>query len=729
MMKRLQSRLIAAFLGVVLLTMIPLSLFHYYSIDSWFQDSRDKMIEEAREEMFAEYSKNLKTLDKIFFPAVKAFNESIQDNPSTIANFKKSETPDDLDQHKLFFQIRYSESKLNPNYNFPGLQLEVVPLSLYEKMREWSENNHKIEDKQNGIIYYYAMHGIVKGFHAKNMEVIGGLLISIPLVRKTNDETNYELWLGINNRLQGDTRVIGSNPFLLKDVLSADDYNTLYTQKNEIEVHSLSVPWMKDGEPFQAWLKPVVNQDGDLSAIIMIGSKIFNAWDVVGSTILNSTVMVALVMILLAVLISRSISKPMYELVDVANKMSQGDFSAQIAVKGTTEQQVLRSTFNQLADRITLQLNQLQQQTNRLEISNRELENTQRFLQNILVNIHTGVLSVDRNGKITLINQVCREILHIDSCEGKPYSEVLESSIFVQLIAHSLKRCICIYQQELLYESQYLQESIPLQVSTVPMLQQGEFSGLVITIHDLSTLRKLEAEVRRHDRLVSLGRMAGGLAHEIRNPLGIIRGSAEILNKRFGNDPKEEGLSEFIMDEVTRLSRVLSDFLLFARPPAPNMEPVDAQDLLKDITPYVQQSDAFDIHFQIAPDTPMLYLDRQLCKQAFLNLILNAQDAMPDGGTITIKVRPLRTHEVLIEIVDEGEGIPEEIMDRVFDPFVTSKDKGTGLGLSLVHQIVSNQEGKIEVDSRPGKGTCFRIIFPAYRKPAAQVDRFDLQTV
>jgi signal transduction histidine kinase len=201
------------------------------------------------------------------------------------------------------------------------------------------------------------------------------------------------------------------------------------------------------------------------------------------------------------------------------------------------------------------------------------------------------------------------------------------------------------------------------------------------------------------------------------------------LNKRFGNQQGEEGLSQFIIDEVVRLSRVLTDFLMFARPPMPTMESVTAQELIHTIIPYVKQSDKYTVDCQIPDELPSLYIDLELCKQAFLNLILNAQDAMPDGGTISIKFRAVRMDEILIEVVDEGSGVPDEIIDRIFDPFVTSKDTGTGLGLSLVHQILSNQNGKIEVESNKDQGTCFRIFLPACQESPAPLEHPVVNTV
>src|SRR5690606_21360391 len=197
-----------------------------------------------------------------------------------------------------------------------------------------------------------------------------------------------------------------------------------------------------------------------------------------------------------------------------------------------------------------------------------------------------------------------------------------------------------------------------------------------------------------------------------------IRGSAELLKKRFGDHPEEAGLSEFIIDEVNRLSRVVNDFLMFARPPVPILEEVTVESLIDRAPSFKENqvsSESFVYKKEIQPDIPTIAADMDLCRQVFLNLFINAQDAMSDGGTITIHARRLNSREVAIEVIDQGTGIPSDQLARIFDPFFTSKDNGTGLGLSLVHQIMSSHGGRMEVDSTLNQGSIFRVVFPTYR--------------
>ncbi|HXK94892.1 MAG TPA: ATP-binding protein, partial [bacterium] len=294
---------------------------------------------------------------------------------------------------------------------------------------------------------------------------------------------------------------------------------------------------------------------------------------------------------------------------------------------------------------------------------------------------------------------------------------------------YSLEQAHPVQENEILYE---LADGtlIPLQISTAPVLENGQLTELVVTVHDLSAIRQLEERVRRQDRLAALGHMAAGVAHEIRNPLGIIRGSAELLKKRFAHQPEEAGLSDFILEEVARLSRVVNDFLLFARPPAPHLDEVRAEELFTEIADYFEKQPArekYPLVMEPADGVPALAMDLKLGRQIFLNLFLNAQEAMPEGGTITVRARAYSPREVAVEVIDEGMGIPPDRIDKIFDPFFTMKENGTGLGLSLVYQLMSSHGGRVEVESTPGQGSVFRLIFPAYealmaeRQPEAMV--------
>jgi two-component system, NtrC family, sensor histidine kinase HydH len=240
-------------------------------------------------------------------------------------------------------------------------------------------------------------------------------------------------------------------------------------------------------------------------------------------------------------------------------------------------------------------------------------------------------------------------------------------------------------------------------------------------------LLEKEAQLHRADRLSALGQLSAGLAHEIRNPLGAIKGAVEILDEDYpAGHPKAEFYA-IILKEVKRLNDVVTNFLSFARPVSMRFVPVDVREALMSLEGLISgQARAHRVQiftsFHVGPSRVMA--DEALLKQAFLNIILNALEAMPDGGDLAISTRlaDLKTAEILpsngrdewLEVVfdDTGMGIPEEHLGRVFDPFFTTKKDGTGLGLAITYRIIENHRGIIRVLSQSGKGTTFVITLP-----------------
>jgi signal transduction histidine kinase len=235
------------------------------------------------------------------------------------------------------------------------------------------------------------------------------------------------------------------------------------------------------------------------------------------------------------------------------------------------------------------------------------------------------------------------------------------------------------------------------------------------------SLRQAQEEARRAERLAALGQLSAGLAHEIRNPLGVIKGSAEILNQKLSSaDPLAKELSGYIYTDVNRLSALVSRFLDFARPSQLNLTPEDLPALLeKSLKTVAEQGATANVSIvrQYAAALPRAMVDIELCEQVFTNLLLNACEAMGDRGQITVRISPVeRTdgppREVAVEIADTGPGIPEEMREQIFNPFFTTKKTGVGLGLAIVSKIVDSHGGAVKLVSAPGEGACFRVTLP-----------------
>jgi signal transduction histidine kinase len=233
-------------------------------------------------------------------------------------------------------------------------------------------------------------------------------------------------------------------------------------------------------------------------------------------------------------------------------------------------------------------------------------------------------------------------------------------------------------------------------------------------------LEQAQAEARRSERLAALGQLSAGLAHEIRNPLGVIKGSAEMLTQKLQqSDELARELAGYISSEVNRLSALVTEFLDFARPLHVQPHPTDLTALLDRVLKTVAErwtGKPVAVARDYAIDLPAIPMDESLCEQAFLNLVQNAYEAMEEnGGALRVEVtRAARNDREGAEVrfTDTGPGVPEELREEIFNPFVTTKKTGIGLGLSIVSKIVDGHHGSIRVDNRPHGGAVFTLFFP-----------------
>jgi signal transduction histidine kinase len=234
-------------------------------------------------------------------------------------------------------------------------------------------------------------------------------------------------------------------------------------------------------------------------------------------------------------------------------------------------------------------------------------------------------------------------------------------------------------------------------------------------------LEQAQEEARRSERLAALGQLTAGLAHEIRNPLAVIKGSAETLTRRLQSaDPLTTEVAGYISSEVNRLNTIVTRFLNFARPLKLERRPTQIPPLLDralKVAGERRPEAKVEVIQQYSENLPEMSVDSDLCEQAFTNLVLNAYEAMTEaGGRLTVRVATANSdgrRGVEVDIEDTGPGIPSELHEQIFNPFFTTKKEGVGLGLSLVSKIVDDHRGWIRISSEPSKGACFRLFLPA----------------
>lgn len=251
--------------------------------------------------------------------------------------------------------------------------------------------------------------------------------------------------------------------------------------------------------------------------------------------------------------------------------------------------------------------------------------------------------------------------------------------------------------------------------------ESGEKTGLIITFQDLTEIRAMEENVRRKDRLAAVGRVAAGLAHEIRNPLGAMRGAIQVLQSTTPPESSQASLMEIILRESDRLNKIITNFLTYARPRITNFSEIDVREAVNDTFMLLKHSPDIKENHRIEtdlPDSPLLIsADSTQLKQIFWNLARNAVQAMPDGGNLKVKLEAVGAERIRILFEDSGCGMSPAQVEQLFEPFSTSTTGGTGLGLSIVYQIIRDHNGTINVRSLESGGTTITVELPTEFRP------------
>jgi two-component system, NtrC family, sensor histidine kinase PilS len=373
--------------------------------------------------------------------------------------------------------------------------------------------------------------------------------------------------------------------------------------------------------------------------------------------------------------------------------------------KDVSEVGFVVDTFHDLVAKLKEKERELELLKNRAEDRATTIEG---YNENILQSVPSGVISFDEELKITKINHAAEKILEVEeeSVTGNLYTDVLMRPITDLLSSKKF-----IERNEISYLTPS-GKKIWLGLTLSPLKDgAGATIGQILVFTDLTHLKAIESQMNLRDKLSSLGEISAGIAHELRNPMAVIAGYTKLLFKKVDDTVKPS--VDAISKEIVVMDRIISDFLSFAKPPALSISPVDLNAIINAcVQSIVGEKNDIVRHLDI-DRLPVIKGDDVLLRQAFTNLIQNAVDAMPQGGTLSIKVMPVtvsRSDLLDIIISDTGHGISDNIRDKIFLPFFTTKEKGTGLGLAIVHKIVVSHGGSISVESSD-KGTTFRIRF------------------
>lgn len=326
------------------------------------------------------------------------------------------------------------------------------------------------------------------------------------------------------------------------------------------------------------------------------------------------------------------------------------------------------------------------------------------YNENIFQSVPSGVVSFDKEFRITKINSAAEKILELNKAEliGKNYTEIFNSPI-TEIIEDKKT----IERAEISYITD-AGKRIWLGLTRSPLKDSSNnIIGQILVFTDLTELKAFQTQKELRERLSTLGEMSAGIAHELRNPMAVISGYTRILSRKIDSTlmPAVEAISK----EVAVMDRIIADFLSFAKPTELILSNVDLNELISSCIKAIEDSTG-KIHISLNAETlPVIKGEEILLRQSISNLLQNAVESMPDGGELKIKV--YAGDYLYILISDTGHGIPENIKDKIFLPFFTTKERGTGLGLSIVHKILVSHGGNIQIDTSE-KGTTFTIRLP-----------------
>lgn len=378
----------------------------------------------------------------------------------------------------------------------------------------------------------------------------------------------------------------------------------------------------------------------------------------------------------------------------------------------------LRDTEEEKTRDLTTVKVQLEDAYRKLEERAIQLINVQDYTQSILRSITSGVLTVGPDASIATANPAAERILGMSEFEMVPRSL---AAVFKDDggLSEDVQKVLSGRLPLALRETTLVTATgteVHAQASTSRMRAVGgAVLGAVVTIEDVSEIKALTEQLIRADRLAAMGELTAGVAHEVRNPLGVIKASVQLLEDAGGDETRIHNASDVIKQEIDRLDKVIKALLDFGRPSTPTLLPLDLHDVIQDIVLFTQrfakQSDV-RIETNFSENLPKVLGDPDQLKQVFLNLVTNAVQAMEvTGGTIGIETCRAGDY-VQVQVADDGPGISPEDLGKVFDPFFTKRAEGTGLGLTIVHRIIDDHGGHIEVESSPD-GTRFTVSLPA----------------
>ena len=436
------------------------------------------------------------------------------------------------------------------------------------------------------------------------------------------------------------------------------------------------------------------------------------------ATLILITLLVVFAASWMGIYLARQITVPVQMLAEGTEKVASGDLDVRLDYQSRDEFGTLVGSFNRMTADLKEMKKSLEDTNVSLSATFEELRRRSRFIETILTNISTGVIVIDRTGRIAMINRVAERLLAIkmDKVMGKPYKEVVREEHYETV--RTLSREVVETpggQVERQVDLTVGGKRISLRVSVTSLLgDDGEYMGLVVAFDDLSQAMRLQ-------RIMAWREIARRIAHEIRNPLTPIQLSTERLERKFApshaDDPAFAECTQTILSEVGSLKNLVEEFTRFARMPAPAFKEGNLPDELRSVVETFRSAHP-GIAWEFEEEqTPPVWFDPFQIRRAMTNLLENAAAALGEKGRVVVRVGHEPTlRSVRISVGDDGPGIPSGDRDRLFEPYFSRKEGGTGLGLAIVSSVASDHQGTVKVRENVPRGAVFEIEFPVRPK-------------
>jgi two-component system, NtrC family, sensor kinase len=355
-----------------------------------------------------------------------------------------------------------------------------------------------------------------------------------------------------------------------------------------------------------------------------------------------------------------------------------------------------------------------------LEQKAAEVARLKDFSENIVESLNVGVLAVDLQGTVDAWNSRMEQLIGVSRSDavGRSFRELLPGELVQEIDTQGDEEQVTgIYKQRLEYHG----KAVVLNVSITPLVgKAGEKIGRLLLFDDVTQRERMEEQMSQTEKLTSLGLLAAGVAHEVNTPLAVISNYIQMLAKQMPEGDPRQSIIEKIVKQTFRASEIVNNLLNFSRTGPSELADVDVNRVVEETLSLVAhplKTSQIQLVKQLDDGLPRVRGSANKLQQVFLNLFLNARDAMPGGGMLEVRTTS-HNGSVEIDVMDTGNGISREHIHKIFDPFFTTKPggRGTGLGLSVSYGIIKEHAGKIDVRSTPGRGTSFHVEFPAVRK-------------